>query len=202
MVNLFLFGGKYSHEGKNIDINTLTQIWDIRSKDFERRNVSENSFIYAICKDAYNAAISGKSLVNDEFSHSALRKMASIGLFLKQQHRDSGVISYNNPKELMQLLEHSNTLKALHPKLFEKYAFQINLDILCKLQLSQDLPQEISDSIIGAQHLVSGERKNFSIKDFPSNSKRYLCNKIIDDSHKVHDFLRKYDKKNKFRNTT
>lgn len=194
MVNLFLFGAKYSREGKNIDVDSLTQIWNIRSKDFERCNVSENSFIYAICQDAYNAAITGKSLVNDEFSHSALRKMAGIGLFLKQQHRDSGVISYNNPKELLQLLEHSNILKALHPKLFERYAFQKNLDVLCKLQLSQELPQEISDSIIGAQHLVSKGRENFSIKDFPSSSKRYLCSKIIDDSQKVRDFLRKYDK--------
>lgn len=194
MVNLFLFGAKYSREGKNIDVDSLTQIWDIRSKDFDRCNVSKNSFIYTICQDSYNAAISGKSLVNDEFSHSALRKMAGIGLFLKQQHRDSGVISYNNPQELMQLLEHSNTLKVLHPKLFERYAFQKNLDVLCKLQLSQDLPQEISDSIKGAQHLVSKGRENFSIKDFPSSSKRYLCGKIIDDSQKVCDFLQEYDK--------
>lgn len=126
--------------------------------------------------------------------HSALRKMAGVGLFLKQQHRDSGVISYNNPEELLHLLEDSDTLKALHPNLFEKYTFQKNLDVLCKLQLSQELPQEISDSIIDAQHLVSKGRDNFSMKDFPSNSKRYLCGKIIDDSQKVCDFLQEYDK--------
>ncbi len=53
MVNLFLFGAKYSHEGKDVDTDTLTKMWDIRSKDFERCNISENNFVHAICQDSY-----------------------------------------------------------------------------------------------------------------------------------------------------
>ena len=194
MVNLFLFGAKYSREGIKIDTDSLTQIWNIRSKDFERCNVSEYSFIYAICQDSYNAAISGKSMVNDENSHHALRKIAGIGLYLKQERRNTGDISYNNPQELLRLLECSSTLKSLHPDLFEKYAFQNNLDVLCKLQLSQELPPEISDSIRNAQHLVSTEREDVSPEKLPTNSKRYLCGKIIDDCQKVCAFLRKHNK--------
>lgn len=47
----------------------------------------------------------GRALVNDENSHHALRKMSAIGLWLKQQQRDNGHIEYNNPKEIMQLME-------------------------------------------------------------------------------------------------
>lgn len=38
MTNLFLFGAKYAQEGKDVDVNTLTKMWDIRSQDFERCN--------------------------------------------------------------------------------------------------------------------------------------------------------------------
>ena len=155
MVNLFLFGGKYAQEGKDIDLETLSKMWDIRSKDFERCNISENNFVYAICKDAYQSALSGKAMVNDENSHHALRKMAGIGLYLKQQQRDNGQISYNNPQELLILLRCSKTLQSFHPELFEKFAFGKNLDVLCNLQLSHNLPPEVSDAIKKAQKQLS-----------------------------------------------
>lgn len=154
MTNLFLFGAKYSHEGKDVDIDILTRMWNIRSKDFEGCNISENNFVYAICKDSYQSIMSGKPLVNDENSHHALRKMAGIGLYLKQQQRDMGTISYNNPQELLQLLQCSSSLKTFHPDLFDKYAFEENINALCKLQLKQELPSEISQSIQDAQSQI------------------------------------------------
>lgn len=154
MVNLFLFGAKYSHEGKNIDIDTLTKMWNIRSKDFERCNINENNFVYSICKDSYQSAKAGKPMVNDENSHHALRKMAGLGLYLKQQQRDTNNISYNNPQELLQLLECSKSLKTFHPDLFEKYAFKENINTLCKLQLQNELPNEINDAIKNAQNNI------------------------------------------------
>lgn len=154
MTNLFLFGAKYSHEGKDIDIDTLTQMWDIRSKDFEGCNIGDNNFVYAICQDAYQSIISGKPMVNDENSHHALRKMAGLGLYLKQQQRDSGTITFNNPQELLQLLQCSSSLKTFHPELFDKYAFEENINILCDLQLKHELPSEISQSIQDAKNQI------------------------------------------------
>ena len=151
LTNLFLFGAKYAQEGKNIDMDTLTKMWEIRSKDFENCNISSNNFIFGICEDAYNSALTGKALVNDENSHHALRKMAGIGLYLKQQERDSGTISYNNPQELMQLLQCSKSLKTFHPDLFTRYGFDKNINVLCKLQLEYELPQEIVSDITTAQ---------------------------------------------------
>lgn len=147
MTNLFLFGAKYFHEDKDVDVDTLTEMWKIRSKDFERCNISENSFVYAICRDSYESILSNKPMVNDENSHHALRKMAGLGLYLKQQKRDSGEISYNNPQELLQLLECSNSLKVFHPELFDRYSFKSNIDVLCKLQLENILPDEITNAI-------------------------------------------------------
>ena len=154
MVNLFLFGAKYSHEGKDVDIDILTKMWNIRSKDFERCNINENNFVYAICKDSFQSAKSGKPMVNDENSHHALRKMAGLGLYLKQQQRDTNNISFNNPQELIQLLECSKSLRTFHPDLFEKYAFKENINTLCKLQLQNELPNEISDAIKNAQNNI------------------------------------------------
>ncbi len=93
-------------------------------------------------------------MVNDENSHHALRKMAGLGLYLKQQQRDTGTISYNNPQELLQLLQCSSSLKTFHPDLFEKYAFEQNINALCKLQLEQELPSEIVQSIKDAQSQI------------------------------------------------
>lgn len=155
IVNLFLFGGKYAQEGIEIDLKTLSKMWQIRSKDFEGCNIGPNHFVYAICSDAYQSAVSGKAMVNDENSHHALRKMAGIGLYLKQQQRDNGQISYNNPQELLSLLGCSKTLQSFHPGLFEKYAFGKNLDVLCNLQLSHNLKPEVSDAIKKAQQQLS-----------------------------------------------
>lgn len=155
MVNLFLFGGKYTQENNNVNLETLSKLWHIRSKDFERCNIGSNHFVYALCRDTYESAVSGKAMVNDENSHQALRKMAGIGLFLKQQQRDKGQISYNNPQELLSLLKCSKTLQTFHPDLFEKYAFGKNLDVLCNLQLSQKLPPEVSDEINIAKQQLS-----------------------------------------------
>ncbi len=151
MVNLFLFGSKYSQEGKQVDTETLTKMWNIRSKDFEGCNIGRNNFVYRICEDSYNSAISGKAMINDENSHHALRKMAGLGLYLKQQQRDNGEISYNNSQELLQLLKCSSSLKTFHPELFDRYGFTQNIKVLCKLQLKNELSSEIVQAIKEAQ---------------------------------------------------
>ncbi|MGN1298826.1 MAG: hypothetical protein ACI4UE_02440 [Candidatus Scatovivens sp.] len=166
MVNLFLFGAKYYHEGKNINIDTLTKMWDIRSQDFKNCNISPNNFVYNICQDSYKSALIGKVLINDENYHHALRKMAGIGLYLKQHQRDFGQVSYNNPEELLQLLKCSSTLKTFHPDLFDKYAFKENIDVLCKLQLEHELPNEIIQFIKNAKSQIYSHTTKFeSSKD-------------------------------------
>ena len=169
MVNLFLFSGKYAQEGKEVNLEALSKMWHIRSQDFEGCNIGPNHFVYALCNDAYQSAVSEKSMVNDENSHHALRKMAGIGLYLKQQQRDNGSISYNNPQELLTLLRCSKTLQTFHPDLFEKYAFEKNLDVLCNLQLSQDLPPEISDAIETAKQQLSKSLEDTALENQSPN---------------------------------
>ncbi len=147
MVNLFLFGSKYSHEGKSINIDTLSQIWNIRSSDFSLCNISKNNFVYQICQDSYESILSNKPLVNDENSHHALRKMAGLGLYLKQQQRDTGKVFYDNPQELLHFLECSNSLKTFHPNLFDRYGFKENINVLCNLQLENELPVQLVSEI-------------------------------------------------------
>lgn len=171
MVNLFLFGGKYAQEGKDINLETLSKMWHIRSQDFDGCNIGSNHFVYALCSDSYDSAVSGKAMVNDENSHHALRKMAGIGLYLKQQQRDNGQISYNNPQELLALLRCSKTLQSFHPDLFEKYAFGKNLDVLCNLQLSQNLPPEVSDAIKTAQQQLSRSLQDATVENKAINTK-------------------------------
>lgn len=170
MTNLFLFGAKYSKEGKNIDVNTLTEMWNIRSKDFEKCNIAPNNFVYAICQDSYQAALSGKAMVNDENSHHALRKMAGLGLYLKQQQRDKDTLSYDNPQELLQLLQCSSSLKTFHPDLFNKYAFKENINVLCRLQLENELPSEIASTIENLQAKIFEE----TTRDISNNSEKDL----------------------------
>ena len=148
-------------EGKQIDTETLSEMWKIRSQDFANCNISENNFVYQICKDSYEAAMSGRALVNDPNSHHALRKMAGIGLYLKQQQRDKGKIVYDNPMELLDLFTASKSLKVFHPDLYEKYAYEKNLDVLCKLQLSRDLSEPFQDRIKSAYAMLNenGTRK-------------------------------------------
>ena len=148
-------------EGERIDTETLREMWEIRSQDFANCNISENNFVYQICKDSYEAAMLGRILVNDPNSHHALRKMAGIGLYLKQQQRDRGKVVYDNPMELLELLSSSKSLKVFHPDLYERYAFEQNLDVLCKLQLSRDLTEPFQDRIKSAQAMLkeTGTRK-------------------------------------------
>ena len=78
---MFLLGGKYLKEGEDINTNALQEIWEILSQDFEQAGISDQSFVYQICKDFYETMKNKKSLVNDKASHHALRKMHGIGLF-------------------------------------------------------------------------------------------------------------------------
>lgn len=173
MTNLFLFGAKYASEGKDVDTVFLTKMWDIRSKDFERCNISPSNFVYVICQDSYEAAVAGKAIVNDENSHHALRKMAGLGLYLKQQQRDTGKVSYNNPQELLQLLQCSGSLKSFHPDLFDKYGFKGNLDVLCKLQLENQLSDDIIKLIQDSQAQLSDETPSHNFSSTMQNSSEF-----------------------------
>ncbi len=138
MTNVFLLGAKYASEGVDINQETLKEMWEIRSQDFARCGISENNFVYKICEDSYRASQEGKALVNDEASHHALRCMADIGLFLNKQKTREGKVEYNNPTQLLELLEASRTLKGVHLDLFEKYGFKENLQVIAKLQLEKE----------------------------------------------------------------
>lgn len=142
MVNVFLFAGKYASEGKNVDTKDVERIWNLRSGDFEGCGISENHFVYQICKQSYEAAISGHALVEDEKSHHALRKMAGIGLYVMQQKRDH-MITYNNFNELEELMEDTKVLKQNYPELHETLKFGSNIKALYKLQ-KLNLNDEIS----------------------------------------------------------
>ncbi len=147
MTNLFLLGAKYSNEGYDINIQTLQDMWDIRSKDFANAGVSNKSFVYKICEDSFISAKTGKTLVNDEASHHALRKMAGIGLYLSQQKRDQKPIEYNNPQELLGLLQASRTLKGVHPELYDRYKFEDNLKKMVELQPENPFSKHIDNAM-------------------------------------------------------
>lgn len=163
MTNVFLLGGKYRQEGEKIDIEALDEMWNIRSKDFEHAGIMDQSFVYKICEDAYQSVQDGKALVNDEASHHALRKMAAIGLYCSQQRRDKENIKYNNPGELLELLETARTLKGVHPDLYEKYQFQANLERLCELQPENSLQNRIQKA------METLEQEKEDIKDEKEN---------------------------------
>lgn len=44
--------------------------------------------------------------------------------------------------------------KVFHPDLYEKYAFEANIDVLCRLQLSRDLPEQFEEEIKSAQAML------------------------------------------------
>ena len=159
-----MFGAKC----KDLKPEILEEMWAIRSKDFERCNISDNHSIYRICEDSYKAAISHKSLVNDEHSHSALRKMAGVGLFVKQQQRDNGKAGYNNPAELLALIEDSSALKSIHPDLFEQYKFNENIGAIMRLQLGNELSPEMISQINTAYNGLSSQEKT---QDVPKTGK-------------------------------
>ena len=159
LTNVFLLGAKYRQEGETVDIETLEEMWELRSKDFEHAGVSSQSFVYKICEDAYQALQKGKALVNDEASHHALRKMAGIGLYCSQQKRDNGTIEYNNPNELLELIEASRTLKGVHPDLYEKYQFQMNLEKLCEIQPENNLQSRIQEGMNNLEHKMERSKE-------------------------------------------
>lgn len=161
MTNLFLLGAKYGQEKEDINLDTLKEMWEIRCKDFENTGVSKNNFVYQICEDSYIASQEKRALVNDESSHQALRKMSGIGLHLQQQKRDDKEIEYNNPNELLELLESSKVLKGVHPELFEKYKFSQNLDRLVELQPESSLSKRIR----AIMNEISIEKNNMEEKD-------------------------------------
>lgn len=158
MTNFFLFGAKYASEGQDIDTQSLEEMWKIRSQDFANCGIGENNFVYGICEDSFNAAKSGRALVNDENSHHALRKMAGIGLYLKQQQRDGHEIKYDNLSEFQVLLETSRTLKGVHPDLFEKYKFGENIEVLYGL-LEKKLDEQSKKTILDAKQELLGVTK-------------------------------------------
>lgn len=138
MANVFLLGAKYGQEGVDINKETLKEMWEIRCQDFARCSVSENNFVYKICEEAYEASQKGRALVNDEASHTALTEMADIGLFLNRQKARDEKVEFNNPDQLLRLLEASRTLKGVHPELFERYGFEQNLQTITRLQLEKE----------------------------------------------------------------
>ncbi len=191
MTNLFLFASKYRNEGEMIDISCIKDLWNVRKDDFQECDISENSFVYKIVQDAYQSVINGEPLVTDSDSHDALRKMAGIGLNLYQQKRDNGQIIYNNPQELMELLSHSKSLKKSHPDLFQKYSFQVNIDKLCELQLSQELPEEIKDAITEQQSQLLEAMPDL---DLTFGREDYSLEKLLEDSEQIFEFIHKTER--------
>lgn len=141
LTNVFLFAGKYQSEGQNINIDNIKKMWELRSNDFERCGIGENHFVYQICKQSYDSAINGEGLVDDEKSHSALRKMAGIGLYLMQQKRENK-IDYNNYGEFIELIDNSQQLKTKYPKLHDRFRFSDNIRVLYDLQLKHLNPEQ------------------------------------------------------------
>lgn len=158
MTNFFLFGAKYAAEGQDINIQYLEEMWKIRSLDFANCGIGENNFVYGICEDSFNGSKNGRALVNDENSHHALRKMAGIGLYLKQQQRDGHEIRYDNLSEFQVLLETSRTLKGVHPELFEKYKFGENIEVIYGL-LEKNLDEQSKKTILDAKQKLLGVTK-------------------------------------------
>lgn len=157
MANVFLLASRYKAEGRQINETTLDEMWDIRKKDFEHAGVTETSFVYKICEDSYQAIKENKILVSDDKSHMALRKMVGIGLYLMQQNRDGGEIKYDNPGELLELLENAQTLKQKHSKLFEKYRIEANLAKLAEMQKDTPLKETINKKL---EELLQGRLNN------------------------------------------
>lgn len=134
MTNVFLFAGKYLEQGHGINLEQINRMWKLRVGDFERCKISENHFVFQICKQCYESAMGERPLVSDENSHSALRKMAGVGLYLMQQKRDNSRVEYNNLPELLELIENSKAFKSKYPRLHEMFRFDDNIRVLCDLQ--------------------------------------------------------------------
>lgn len=73
--------------------------------------------------------------------------MTGIGLYCSQQKRDNKTVEYNNPTELLELVEASRTLKGIHPELYERYHFQASLERLYELQPKNSLQGRIEKAM-------------------------------------------------------
>ncbi len=211
MTNLFLCAAKYRSQGKEVDLSAINGIWDIRKGDFDGCGISENNFVYRIVQDAYESAVSGKSLVNDSQSHSALRKLADIGLFLYKQKRDNKTISYDNPQELLELLNSAKGLCKFHPELYKRYAVQSNINRICELQLSQELPMQIQEAIkrgqtelqVYEQDQSETKRNNGQYeKTLEEQKNQYLIQKMIEDTQNIYDFINEREFKSQMDNSS
>lgn len=171
MTNLFLCAANYRSQGRKVDLSPINEIWEIRKDDFKGCNISESNFVYRIVQDSYESAIRGERLVNDSQSHMALRKLAGIGLYLYQQKRDTKQISYNNPQELLELLNNVKSLSKFHPELYERYAVMSNINRICELQLSQELPEQIQQAIKQEQAELQAYEQNKSVTKNSSNQR-------------------------------
>lgn len=147
MTNVFLLAARYKSQGRDINEQTLDEMWEIRKDDFEHAGVKKTSFVYRICEDSYHSIKQNDPLVLDDESHMALRKMCGVGLYLMQQKRNGQVVEYNNAGELLDLIEYSKSLKQRHPKIFEKYRFDTNLKRLAELQQETPLKGVIQEEL-------------------------------------------------------
>ena len=103
--------------------------------------------------------MNGRALVNDENSHHALRKMAGIGLYLKQQQRNGQEVRFDNLSELQTLIASSKTLKGLHRDLFDKYKFGENIEVLCNLMLENNLDDKTKQELLASKNELLTDEK-------------------------------------------
>lgn len=157
MTNVFLLAARYKSQGRQINEQTLDEMWEIRKGDFEHAGVADTSFVYRICEDSYKSIKENKPLVEEDKSHQSLRKMAGIGLYLMQQKRDGNEINYDNPEELLDLIEDSQELKQKHSRLFERYKFDANLKKIAELQRETPAKQTINQKL---EELLRGRSNN------------------------------------------
>lgn len=130
LVNLFLFASKYKKEDKDIDLDILKEIWDLRKVDLEKTGINKSNFVYMICEDSYNSLINGKPLVNDEKAHYILRELADIGLNFEQQKNRNEKSYYNNTEKIKELSKSSKLLLSFYPELYKKYNVEENIKMI------------------------------------------------------------------------
>lgn len=130
LVNLFLFAAKYRQEDKDINLDILKELWDLRKVDLEEASINKSNFVYMICEDSYNSLIKAKPLVNDQKAHYILRELADIGLNFNQQKNRNEKLYYNNTERIRELSEFSKILLSTYPELYKKYNIEENINII------------------------------------------------------------------------
>ena len=95
--------------------------------------------------------------------------MAGIGLYLMQQKRDRGTVEYNNPNELITLIEDSKMLKLIHPELHETFKFDDNLKVLYEMQ--QAHLNEQSRTVLDNAYNNGASKQNKIDVDFLDDSR-------------------------------